>query len=109
MRSFKPTGHRHSAEIIQELTVDGQGPEVAFSATAIEAVRGILATSHVFLKDPYRRRRSGPSTVRPTRMNRSCGWSKKASVSIATRNRSSSPAPTGVTSASNAIPTQTAS
>src|ERR671917_293968 len=52
MRSFKPTGHRHSAEIVQELTVDGQGPEVAFSATAIEAVRGILATSHVFLKDP---------------------------------------------------------
>ena len=52
MRSFKPTGHRHSAEIIQELTVDGQAPEVAFSATAIEAVRGILATSHVYLKEP---------------------------------------------------------
>lgn len=52
MRSFKPTGHRHSAEVIQELTVDGQAPEVAFSATAIEAVRGILATSHVYLNDP---------------------------------------------------------
>jgi N-acetyl-gamma-glutamyl-phosphate/LysW-gamma-L-alpha-aminoadipyl-6-phosphate reductase len=52
MRSFKPTGHRHSAEVIQELTVDGQAPEVAFSATAIEAVRGILATSHIFLKEP---------------------------------------------------------
>lgn len=52
MRSFKPTGHRHSAEIIQELTVNGEAPEVAFSATAIEAVRGILATSHVFLKEP---------------------------------------------------------
>jgi len=52
MRSFKPTGHRHSAEVMQELTVDGQVPEVAFSATAIEAVRGILATSHVYLKDP---------------------------------------------------------
>jgi N-acetyl-gamma-glutamyl-phosphate/LysW-gamma-L-alpha-aminoadipyl-6-phosphate reductase len=51
VRSFKPTGHRHSAEVIQELTVDGQAPEVAFSATAIEAVRGILATSHVFLKE----------------------------------------------------------
>src|SRR5919112_195862 len=38
--------------LIQALTVDGQNPEVAFSATAIEAVRGILATSHVFLKDP---------------------------------------------------------
>lgn len=51
MRSFKPTGHRHSAEVIQELTVDGHAPEVAFSATSIEAVRGILATSHVYLKD----------------------------------------------------------
>ena len=51
MRSFKPTGHRHSAEVIQELTVCGQAPEVAFSATAIEAVRGILATSHVYLKE----------------------------------------------------------
>ncbi len=52
MRSFKPTGHRHSAEVIQELTVDGRAPQVSFSATAIEAVRGILATSHVYLKEP---------------------------------------------------------
>lgn len=52
MRSFKPTGHRHSAEVIQELTVNGCAPKVSFSATAIEAVRGILATSHVFLKEP---------------------------------------------------------
>jgi N-acetyl-gamma-glutamyl-phosphate/LysW-gamma-L-alpha-aminoadipyl-6-phosphate reductase len=52
MRSFKPTGHRHSAEIIQELTFDGAVPEIGFSATAIEAVRGILATSHVYLKEP---------------------------------------------------------
>lgn len=52
MRSFKPTGHRHSAEIIQELTVDGCAPKVAFSATSVEAVRGILATSHVYLKEP---------------------------------------------------------
>jgi [amino group carrier protein]-6-phospho-L-2-aminoadipate/5-phospho-L-glutamate reductase len=52
MRSFKPTGHRHTAEVIQELTVGGAAPEVAFSATAIEAVRGILATSHLYLKEP---------------------------------------------------------
>ena len=52
IRSFKPTGHRHSAEIIQELTVDGVAPPVSFTATAIEAVRGILATSHVTLKEP---------------------------------------------------------
>ena len=52
IRSFRPTGHRHSAEVIQELTVDGTAPRVAFSATAVESVRGILATSHVFLKEP---------------------------------------------------------
>ncbi len=52
LRSFKPTGHRHAAEVMQELTVDGVTPPVAFSATVIEAVRGILATSHVFLKEP---------------------------------------------------------
>lgn len=50
MRSFKPTAHRHTAEIIQELTLDGFKPKVHFSATAVEAVRGILTTSHVFLK-----------------------------------------------------------
>jgi [amino group carrier protein]-6-phospho-L-2-aminoadipate/5-phospho-L-glutamate reductase len=51
IRPFKPTGHRHSAEIIQELTFGGSAPEIAFTATSIEAVRGILATSHVYLKE----------------------------------------------------------
>jgi N-acetyl-gamma-glutamyl-phosphate/LysW-gamma-L-alpha-aminoadipyl-6-phosphate reductase len=53
MRSFAPTAHRHTAEIIQELGLssNSEGPPVAFSATAVEAVRGILTTSHVFLKD----------------------------------------------------------
>jgi len=45
VRSFKPTGHRHAAEIIQEL-----GVPIHFSATAIDLVRGVLATCHVFLK-----------------------------------------------------------
>ena len=54
MRSFAPTSHRHTAEIIQELCLtspNGHRPSVAFSATAVEAVRGILVTAHVFLKD----------------------------------------------------------
>lgn len=51
MRSFKPTGHRHTAELLQELTTSGKSPEVSFSATSIEAVRGVLATSHVFTKE----------------------------------------------------------
>lgn len=52
IRPFKPTGHRHSAEILQELTVDGRAPKVSFGVTSVEAVRGILATSHVFLAEP---------------------------------------------------------
>jgi N-acetyl-gamma-glutamyl-phosphate/LysW-gamma-L-alpha-aminoadipyl-6-phosphate reductase len=48
VRSYKPTRHRHTAEMIQEL---GAGDPISlhFSATAVEMVRGILATSHVFL------------------------------------------------------------
>jgi N-acetyl-gamma-glutamyl-phosphate/LysW-gamma-L-alpha-aminoadipyl-6-phosphate reductase len=49
MRSFKPTGHRHTAEVEQELTSEHGKPTDSFSATAIEAVRGVLSTSHVFL------------------------------------------------------------
>lgn len=50
MRSFKPSGHRHTAEIEQELrSPGGTVPMVSFSATAVEAVRGVLATAHVFL------------------------------------------------------------
>lgn len=64
MRSFKPTGHRHTAEIEQELrrasSMGGSavedGPTVFFSATAVEAVRGVLATSHVFLRRPLTER-----------------------------------------------------
>lgn len=57
VRSFQPTGHRHSAELIQELGALHAGtPEllkqtVAFSATAVELVRGVLVTAHVFVKD----------------------------------------------------------
>ncbi len=55
VRSFEPTRHRHSAELIQELGQVGDGNElqqtVAFSATAIELVRGILVTAHVFVKE----------------------------------------------------------
>jgi N-acetyl-gamma-glutamylphosphate reductase len=41
-----------TAEIVQELTLGGDEPAVHFSAPAIELVRGVLATGHVFLKDP---------------------------------------------------------
>ena len=45
VRSYKPTAHRHVAEIRQALGADS----IHFSATSIEMVRGILATCHVFL------------------------------------------------------------
>jgi N-acetyl-gamma-glutamyl-phosphate/LysW-gamma-L-alpha-aminoadipyl-6-phosphate reductase len=53
VRSFAPTRHRHTAEVIQVL---GQGEDVAvhMSVTAIELVRGVLATAHVFVKDDLR-------------------------------------------------------
>jgi len=46
VRSYKPTGHRHIAEMEQEL-----GHRVHFSATSIEMVRGILVTAHLFVKE----------------------------------------------------------
>ena len=45
VRSFKPVGHRHTAEIEQEL-----GVRVQLSVTAVELVRGVLATAHVPVK-----------------------------------------------------------
>lgn len=47
VRSYKPTAHRHIAEMQHYLNLD----QVHFSATSIEMVRGILATCHVFVKD----------------------------------------------------------
>ena len=46
VRSFMPTGHRHQAEIRQEL---GEDVELAFSVTGVELVRGALVTAHCFL------------------------------------------------------------
>jgi N-acetyl-gamma-glutamyl-phosphate/LysW-gamma-L-alpha-aminoadipyl-6-phosphate reductase len=48
VRSFMPTGHRHQAEIRQEL---GEGFELSFSLTAVELVRGALVTAHCFLSE----------------------------------------------------------
>ncbi len=48
VRSFKPTGHRHVLEMKQELCFGGD-ITIHFSATAVEMVRGVLATCHVFL------------------------------------------------------------
>jgi [amino group carrier protein]-6-phospho-L-2-aminoadipate/5-phospho-L-glutamate reductase len=49
VRSFMPTRHRHTGEVIQELSF-GRPIQVHMSVTSIELVRGALATSHLFLK-----------------------------------------------------------
>ncbi len=48
VRSFAPTGHRHTAEVRQ---VTGLR-HVHLSVTSVELVRGALATAHVWLKEP---------------------------------------------------------
>jgi len=47
VRSYAPTGHRHTGEVEQELAVGAARPKVAISATAIQMVRGLLVTIHV--------------------------------------------------------------
>src|SRR2546428_5646568 len=54
VRSFQPTGHRHTAELIQELGRASGGElrhHIAFSATAVDVVRGVLVTAHSFLNE----------------------------------------------------------
>jgi N-acetyl-gamma-glutamyl-phosphate/LysW-gamma-L-alpha-aminoadipyl-6-phosphate reductase len=46
IRSFAPAGHRHTAEVQQALGLE----DVHLSVTSVEAVRGVLATAHVWLR-----------------------------------------------------------
>jgi N-acetyl-gamma-glutamyl-phosphate/LysW-gamma-L-alpha-aminoadipyl-6-phosphate reductase len=46
VRSYAPTGHRHTAEVIQELGL----ANVHLSMTAVDLVRGVLAAAHAFLR-----------------------------------------------------------
>ena len=45
VRPYSPTGHRHEAEILQET-----GLRAGLSCHAIEIIRGILATSHTWVR-----------------------------------------------------------
>ncbi|MCF6253420.1 MAG: hypothetical protein L3J38_01580, partial [Thiomicrorhabdus sp.] len=49
LRSYAPTGHRHTAEIEQELGEYMPEIRVNISATAVNIVRGILVTIHTSL------------------------------------------------------------
>jgi LysW-gamma-L-alpha-aminoadipyl-6-phosphate/LysW-L-glutamyl-5-phosphate reductase len=46
VRAYAPTGHRHTAEVIQELGLKN----VHLSMTAVDLVRGVLAAAHAFVK-----------------------------------------------------------
>ena len=72
VRSFAPTGHRHTAEIVQATGLE----RVHLSITSVELVRGALATAHVFPRQPlaekdlwraYRAAYSGEPFVRIVR------------------------------------------
>ncbi|MCL4561620.1 MAG: N-acetyl-gamma-glutamyl-phosphate reductase [Chloroflexi bacterium] len=46
IRTFSAYGHRHTAEVIQELGING----VHLTMTSVDLVRGALAAAHVFVK-----------------------------------------------------------
>ncbi|NPV71120.1 MAG: N-acetyl-gamma-glutamyl-phosphate reductase [Firmicutes bacterium] len=47
IRPHEPTMHRHTAEVVQEAGVN----RVHLTTTSVDAVRGILVTCHVFVRD----------------------------------------------------------
>ncbi len=51
VRTYMPAGHRHIAEIIQELCLDPEQPCLHFSITSVGTVRGATATCHCLLKE----------------------------------------------------------
>ncbi len=46
IRTFSPFGHRHTAEVMQELGLT----DVALTMTSVDLVRGVLATAHTAVK-----------------------------------------------------------
>jgi N-acetyl-gamma-glutamyl-phosphate/LysW-gamma-L-alpha-aminoadipyl-6-phosphate reductase len=51
VRTYKPAGHRHIAEVIQELALDPKEPKFHFSITSVGTVRGATTTCHCLLKE----------------------------------------------------------
>jgi len=50
IRPYEPEGHRHAAEVEQELSiVAGQGVSVSMVPHAVSSIRGALASSHAWL------------------------------------------------------------
>jgi N-acetyl-gamma-glutamyl-phosphate/LysW-gamma-L-alpha-aminoadipyl-6-phosphate reductase len=51
VRTYAPIGHRHQAELIQELGLEPDQPNLHFSITSVGIVRGALATCHCLLHE----------------------------------------------------------
>lgn len=49
IRTFSAFGHRHTAEVIQEMGVDAS--RISLTMTAVDLVRGVLATAHAKVKN----------------------------------------------------------
>ena len=56
VRSYSPVGHRHVAELVQELNLNPLEPGLYFSVTSVGIVRGALATCHCLLHDELEKR-----------------------------------------------------
>ncbi len=52
VRTYAPVGHRHLAELVQELNLDPKQHRLHFSVTSVGMVRGALATCHCLLDEP---------------------------------------------------------
>src|SRR5690349_11199716 len=48
IRTFSAFGHRHTAEVIQEMGVNAE--RISLTMTAVDVVRGVLATAHARVK-----------------------------------------------------------
>ncbi len=57
VRSYMPVGHRHLAELIQELDLDPGQPCLHYSITSVGIVRGALATCHCLLHEEQEERK----------------------------------------------------
>lgn len=51
VRTYAPVGHRHLAELLQELRLNKDQPGLHFSVTSVGIVRGALATCHCLLTE----------------------------------------------------------
>ncbi|MHC1594422.1 MAG: N-acetyl-gamma-glutamyl-phosphate reductase [Methanotrichaceae archaeon] len=53
VKGYKLTTHRHVPEMVQELRRLSPGVKVSFTPHVVPAIRGILTTAHVFVKDEF--------------------------------------------------------